>query len=176
MLRKFVLVLFMVLPVLSFANQPNLDDILVQNNQRVGKVEFKKWFFHVYNAELFTKDGGFSWEKPFVLKIHYMISFKSKAIIDMSISEIEKQHPNISEKDKKAFLEILKKAIPDAKKNHNLYGYMDKNGYAYIFSDSKLEGKIDNKKLSKYFFEIWLSDSASNYKLSKELRGLYEKK
>ena len=80
MLRKLVLVFFVILPILSFANQPNLDDILVQNNQRVGKVEFKKWFFHVYNAELFTKNGSFSWDKPFVLKIHYLMGFKSKTI------------------------------------------------------------------------------------------------
>ncbi|AKE21048.1 hypothetical protein DR79_681 [Francisella tularensis] len=35
-----------------------------------------------------------------------------------------------------------------------------------------LLGEIPNKTLSKYFFEIWLSDKSSHIKLSKQLRGL----
>ena len=171
-LRKLVLVFFVILPILSFANQPNLDDILVQNNQRVGKVEFKKWFFHVYNAELFTKNGSFSWDKPFVLKIHYLMGFKSKTIANRTISEIGKQHKAETKENKAKYSEIINKVIPDIKKNSNLYGYMDKDGYTYIFTKDKLVGKIDDKQLSKYFFEIWLSDKTSDHKMSKQLRGI----
>ena len=158
--------------MLSFANQPNLNDILAQNNQLVGKVKFKKWFFHIYNAELLTKSGNFNWDKPFVLKIHYLIGFKSKIIVNRTISEISKQHKAETKENKEKYSEIISKVIPDIKKNSYLYGYMSKDGYAYILTKDKLVGMIDDKQLSKYFFEIWLSDKTSDDTMSKQLRGI----
>ncbi|MGQ4001422.1 chalcone isomerase family protein [Francisellaceae bacterium CB300] len=197
MLKRLVLIFFITLPILSFANEPALNDntrslststslsnhgvevpkislqeIKAQESKRVGKVEFRKWFFHVYNAELFTKTGNFSWKQPFVLKIHYLIGFKSKTIANRTISEISKQHNAEVKANEAKYFEIINKVIPNIKKNSDLYGYMDKNGYAYIFTKDKLVGKINDKQLSKYFFEIWLSDKTSDHKMSQQLRGL----
>ncbi len=172
MLKKLVLIFFITLPMLSLADEPTLNSVLTQNNQSVGKVEFRKWFFHVYNAELFTKTGNFSWEKPFVLKIHYLIGFKSKTVANSTISEITKQHPKEIKSHKQEHQQIIDSVIPHIAKNSDLYGYMDSDGYAYIFTKEKLVGKISDKHLSKYFFEIWLSDKTSDHKMSKKLRGL----
>ena len=47
---------------------------------------------------------------------------------------------------------------------------MDKDSNGYIYSDKGLLGISPSKPLSKYFFEIWLSDKSSHIKLSKQLR------
>ena len=172
MLKKLVILFFITLPILSFANEPTLNNVLTQNNQRVGKVEFRKWFFHVYNAELYTQNGKFDWNQPFVLKIHYLIGFKSKTIANHTISEISKQHKTEVKENKAKYTKLIDSVIPSIKKNSNLYGYMDKDGYAYIFTKKRLVGKINDKQLSKYFFEIWLSDKTSDHKISQQLRGL----
>ena len=172
MLRKLVTIFFIALPILSFANKPTLNDVLIQNNQCVGKVEFKKWFFDVYDAELLTQNGRFSWEQPFVLKIHYLMNFKSKTIANSAISEISKQHKVEVRENKTKYSEIIDSVIPNIKKNSDLYGYMDKDGYAYIFTRDKLVGKIKDKQLSRYFFEIWLSDKTSHHIMSTKLRGI----
>ena len=72
----------------------------------------------------------------------------------------------------KEYSKVFNKLIPNVKKGSNLYGYMDQNGNGYLYSDSGFIGEIPSKKLSKFFFEIWLSDRSSNIKLSKQLRGL----
>ncbi|AXA34396.1 chalcone isomerase family protein [Francisella adeliensis] len=189
MLRKLVVLFFITLPILSFADEPTLNkntrslsgvevpkislqEIKTQESKRVGKVEFRKWFFHIYNAELYTENGKFSWDKPFLLKIHYLLSFKSRVITNRTIREIAEQHPEAVRKNKKKYKQMIASVIPDIKKNSNLYGYMDKDGYGYIFTDQNLVGKINDKQLSKYFFEIWLSDNTANHQLSTKLRGL----
>lgn len=172
MFRKLVVLFFITLPILSFSNELTLKDVLATNSQLVGKAEFRKWFFHVYDAQLYTQSGKFDWNKPFVLKIHYLIGFKSKTIANRTISEIAKQRPAAIKQHKQQYSKTINAVIPDIPKNTNLYGYMDKNGYGYIFSDEKLVGRIDDKQLSKYFFEIWLSDNTANHQLSTKLRGL----
>ena len=47
---------------------------------------------------------------------------------------------------------------------------MDKDGNGYIYSDKGLLGEIPSTTISKYFFEIWLSNKSSHIKLSKQLR------
>lgn len=189
MFRKFVVLFLITLPIFCFSNEPtlknntrslsgaevpniSLQQIKTQESKQVGKVEFRKWFFHIYDAKLYTNTGKFDWDKPFLLKIHYFIGFKSKIIVNRTISEIAKQHPKEVKTHKKQYRQIISTVIPDIPKNSNLYGYMDKAGYTYIFSDKKLIGKIKDKELSKYFFEIWLSDKTAHHQLSKKLRGL----
>ncbi|QLE79550.1 hypothetical protein FLM55_07280 [Francisella sp. Scap27] len=172
MLRKLVVLFFITLPILSFSTEPKLNEILTTNNQQVGQVEFRKWFFHIYDAGLYTQNGKFDWNQPFTLKIHYLLSFKSRVITNRTISEIAKQHPEAVRQNRKKYKQIIAAVIPDIKKNSNLYGYMDKDGYGYIFTDQNLVGKINDKQLSKYFFEIWLSDNSANHQLSTKLRGL----
>ncbi|KEI34705.1 putative periplasmic protein [Francisella sp. W12-1067] len=172
MLKRLFGIFFICLPILISAQELELSTIKAQNSNLVGKVHFKKWFFDIYDAELFTNTGKFNWDLPFLLKIHYLIDLQSKSIVTQTLKEISKQHPNEVKDNYQNYLDTFKMIIPNVAKNTNLYGYMDKDGYANIYSDTRLLGTIQNKGLSKYFFEIWLSDKSSNIKLSKQLRGI----
>lgn len=172
MLRKLLIIFFISLPIFSFAENLSIEQIKKQDSQQVGKIHFTKWFLDVYDAELFTQSGEFSWDKPFLLKIHYLRSFSGKNIAKHTVKEIYSQHPQETKPKYQEYREIFNKLIPDVKKGSNLYGYMDKNGYGYLYTDNKHLGKIPSKQLSKYFFEIWLSYNSSDINLSKQLRGL----
>lgn len=172
MLRKLLIIFFISLPIFSFAEGLSLEQIKVQESQQVGKIHFTKWFFDVYDAELYTQNGSFSWDKPFLLKIHYLRNFSGKNIAKHTVKEIYSQHPQATKPKYQEYREIFNRLIPDVKKGSNLYGYMDRNGNGYIYTDDRLVGEIPSKQLSKYFFEIWLSDKSSNIKLSKKLRGI----
>ena len=172
MLRKLLIIFFISLPIISFAENLSIEQIKKQEPQQVGEIHFTKWFFDIYNAELFTQNGEFSWNKPFLLKIHYLRSFSGKSIAKHTIKEIYSQHPQITKPKYQKYREVFNNLIPDVKKGSNLYGYMDKDGYGHLYTDSKLLGRIPSKQLSKYFFEIWLSDNSSDINLSKQLRGL----
>lgn len=186
MLRKLLIIFFISLPILSIGgvtqhnNIRSLSEVEVlsiqqiknQESQQVGKIHFTKWFFDVYDAELLTKNGEFSWNKLFLLKIHYLRSFSGKSIAKHTVKEIYSQHPQITKPKYQKYREVFNNLIPDVKKGSNLYGYMDNDGYGYLYTGNKLLGKIPSKQLSKYFFEIWLSDNSSDINLSKQLRGL----
>lgn len=60
------------------------------------------------------------------------MNFKSKTIANSAISEISKQHKVEVRENKTKYSEIIDSVIPNIKKNSDLYGYMDKDGYAYI--------------------------------------------
>ncbi|AKH92838.1 chalcone isomerase family protein [Francisella tularensis] len=172
MLRKLLIIIFISLPLFGVAEELTLQQIKSQQSQQVGKVHFSKWFFDVYDAELYSENGHFSWDKPFLLKIHYLRSFSGKNIANHTVKEIAEQHPQLAHTTLDKYKEIFTRLMPDVKNGTNLYGYMDKDGNGYIYSDKGLLGEIPNKTLSKYFFEIWLSDKSSHIKLSKQLRGL----
>ena len=171
-LRNILVVFFTCLPLLAFSQELSINQIKKQNSNLVGKIHYTQWFFPIYDAELYSANGKFDWNNPFLLKIHYLRSFKSKSIVNLIIKEMSKQHPDLVKKNKKRYSEIFSKIIPNAKKDSSLYGYMSENGYCYIYSDSKLLGKISDKQLSKYFLGIWLSDKSSDVEMSKQLRGL----
>jgi hypothetical protein len=172
MLRKLLIVLFVSLPLLATTKPLTLAQVKKQESQQVGKIHFSKWFFSIYDATLLTQNGTFSWNKPFLLKIHYLRNISGKTIAKHTIQQIYEQHPMDVNDNSKEYSKVFNKLVPNVKKGSNLYGYMDQNGNGYLYSDSGLVGEIPSKKLSKYFFEIWLSDRSSNVKLSKELRGL----
>lgn len=172
MLRKLLIVLFISLPVLATAKPLTLAQVKKQESQQVGKIHFSKWFFSIYDATLLTQNGTFSWNKPFLLKIHYLRNISGKTIAKHTIQQIYEQHPMDVNDNSKEYSKVFNNLIPNVKKGANLYGYMDQDGNGYLYSDSGLIGEIPSKKLSKYFFEIWLSDRSSNITLSKKLRGL----
>ncbi|MEY8702911.1 hypothetical protein AB4F11_08065, partial [Francisella philomiragia] len=113
-----------------------------------------------------------NWDKPFLLKIHYLRNMDGKAISKHTVKEISYQHPQQVKANYKEYRDTFNQLIPDVQNGTNLYGYMDENGKGYIYSDNGLIGEIRDKELSKYFFEIWLSDNSSYQNLSKQLRGL----
>ena len=170
MLKKIIISLTLILPMLSFGYQ-DIDTLEQQNNKVVGKTHLEVFFFNIYDAELLNSDGKFNFEKPFLLKIKYLRNFSGENIASRTITEMKKQHHEDVRKHKKEYLEIFDKLIPDVKKGDVLYGYMDENGYGYLYSKNKFIGQIPTKKLSKYFFQIWLGDNHSMSKMTKELRG-----
>ncbi|OIN84658.1 hypothetical protein KX00_591 [Francisella sp. TX07-6608] len=88
MLRKLLIIIFISLPLFGVAEELTLQQIKSQQSQQVGKVHFSKWFFDVYDAELYSENGHFSWDKPFLLKIHYLRSFSGKNIANHTVKEI----------------------------------------------------------------------------------------
>ena len=147
----------------------NLDS----QDKLVGKIHFKKWIFSVYDAELFSQSNSFSWDKPFLLKLVYSRSLSGKSIAERTVNEIVKQHPQISKTNQKKYYDIFANIIPDVSNGYILYGFIDENGDGQIYTkNNKLLGTITDKKLTKYFFEIWLSDNSSYPLLSKQLRGI----
>ena len=171
MLKKLLICFSLViLPLCMFSQTiENLDT----QEKIVGKIHFKKWIFSVYDAELFSEDNSFSWDKPFLLKVVYLRSLSGKSIAQQTVNEIVKQHPQITKANQEKYYDIFANIIPNVSNGDILYGFADENGYGQIYTkNNKLLGTIKDKQLTKYFFEIWLSDNSSNPLLSKQLRGI----
>ncbi len=172
MFKRLLITIIISFPLFTYAEELTLQQIKSQQVQQVGKIHFSKWFFDVYDAELYTQDGHFNWNKPFLLKIHYLRNMDGKTISKHTVKEISYQHPQQVKANYQEYRDTFNQLIPGVQNGTNLYGYMDENGKGYIYSDNGLIGEIPGKELSKYFFEIWLSDNSSYQNLSKQLRGL----
>ncbi|MDE4961603.1 hypothetical protein NAI45_11050, partial [Francisella tularensis subsp. holarctica] len=79
------------------------------------KVHFSKWFFDVYDAELYSENGHFRWDKPFLLKIHYLRSFSGKNISNHTVKEIAEQHQQLAQNTLDKYKEIFTRLMPDVK-------------------------------------------------------------
>ena len=169
MFRKIFLALCFA-PLIVFSNP--ISDLENKNNL-VGQIHYKKWFFDVYDAELFAEDKTFSWDKPFLLKLSYLRDINGGAIANQTSKEIKKQSPSLTRNEQTQIKEFFTKCFPNIKANDVLYGYMDINNVGHIYNINGIElCEITDKYLAKSFFDIWLSDNASNLKLSRKLRGV----
>ena len=68
--------------------------------------------FSIYDATLFTQNGTFSWDKPFLLKIHYLRNISGTTIAKHTIQQIYEQHPMDVNDNFKEYSKVFNKLIP----------------------------------------------------------------
>ncbi|MDE5035751.1 hypothetical protein NAI71_10735, partial [Francisella tularensis subsp. holarctica] len=64
----------------------------------------------------------FSWDKPFLLNIHYLRSFSGKYIANHTVKEIAEQHTQLAHTTIDKYKEIFTRLMPDVNNGTNLYG------------------------------------------------------
>ncbi|AFJ43253.1 NADH dehydrogenase subunit 2 [Francisella orientalis str. Toba 04] len=134
MLKRLLIAIIISFPLFTYDEELTLQQIKSQQVQQVGKIHFSKWFFDVYDAELYTQDGHFNWNKPFLLKIHYLRNMDGKTISKHTVKEISYQHPQQVKANYQEYRDTFNQLIPDVQNGTNLYVViMDENGKGYIF-------------------------------------------
>lgn len=152
---------------------PSLKSIM-QDQRLVGNIHYSYWFWSVYDAYLYSKDGKFGWNKNFVLKLKYLRDFTGKSIVDETIEQIHKQQGDkVPQTALTLWEKELIKIFPDIKENDQLIGVYDIRGITFFYNGKgKFLGKVKGQPFAKSFFDIWLGDNAQEADLSRKLRGL----
>jgi Chalcone isomerase-like len=168
--------LIIFLPAPAYADTaPPLPTLMLQETQAelapLGAVRFRKFGFHVYDANLWAAAGKWSWLTPFALDIRYARNIKGAALAQKSVEEMERVNAGDEAKRKK-WGDIMEKLFPDVKDGDRLVGVHLPGKGAHFYNHDKLLGVVSDIEFSEAFFSIWLGSNTSEQSMRKKLLGL----
>lgn len=161
-MRNFFLILLPLIFMAFLANAQEADRKLI------GKGQLYHLIWHVYDAELYSGDGSFSFEKPFNLNIEYKRKLHGEKIADRSAEEIRK----IGFKDEvklAAWHSQMKEIFPDVDNGVNIAGFYTPGKQTVFYKNNQQIGIIKDPEFGKWFFGIWLNEKTSEPDLRKAL-------
>ena len=147
-----------------FANAQAADQKLIGQ----GNLHYYLW--HVYDAKLYSNDGKFSFDKPFILKLEYKLKLSGAKIADRSAEEIR----GLGFKDEiklAAWHAQMKGIFPDVNDGVSLTASYAPNKPTIFYKNDQEVGAIKDPEFGKWFFGIWLDKNTSEPNLRKELVG-----
>jgi hypothetical protein len=177
--RLYLVLLFLLLLCATPARADNaplpLPTLMTQETATemapLGYVRFRKFAFHVYDANLWAPEGKWSWQAPFALDIRYARTIKGKALADKSVEEMQRVNAGDETKRKK-WGEEMERVFPDVKDGDRLVGVHLPGKGARFYNQEKLLGMVNDPEFSDAFFSIWLGSNSSEPSMRKKLLGL----
>lgn len=163
MLKKALLILILIFPVASFANNDKFT--------LIGKGALNIFVWHVYDIKLYAEDKAFSYDRPFYLKIEYKRDAYGKKIAKISADEIRKLGFE-DEQKLSQWLVAMESLFPDIKAGDSLTGVYQPNQAAIFLKNDAEIGAIEDPDFARWFFGIWLDENTSQPSLRKSLLGL----
>jgi hypothetical protein len=168
------LIIFLAAPACA-DTAPPLPALMLQETQAelapLGAVRFRKFGFHVYDANLWAAAGKWSWLTPFALDIRYARTIKGAALAQKSVEEMERTSAGDDAKRKK-WGDIMEKLFPDVKDGDRLVGVHLPGKGTHFYNHDKLLGVVNDSEFSEAFFSIWLGANTSEQSMRKKLLGL----
>lgn len=141
----------------------------VSSYREVGRASFSKWGIPVYDAVLKAPGGVYEERAAFSLSLTYKLNLKGAKIAGQARKEIARQ--NVSDATLEAWQKQLAGLIPDVMKGDTLTGVSHPDGTMTLLKNGSLVGKIDDAKLARAFFGIWLGASSSDTLQREQLLG-----
>jgi hypothetical protein len=147
----------------------NMND-LVPKAQKVGEAKLRVMLWDIYDATLFAPNGEWSFEKPFVLQLKYLHSFKGEKIADRSVQEIRGQ--GFDGEVKLAMWHTqMRNIFPDVAEGDVISGVYNADGSTVFYKGDERIGRILDPEFSHQFFAIWLSPKTSEPEMRLSLLG-----
>ena len=144
---------------------------LIPAAQLVGAGRYTWFGFHAYDAALYADGGRYTDKAGFALELTYARNFKGSAIAERSIGEIGKLGFG-QESELDQWRSTLAQIFPDVKPGDRLTGVSPALGPAQFFHNGRAIGSLDDDKLRRAFFAIWLDARTSAPDLRARLLGL----
>ena len=135
----------------------------------VGRGEFSRFGFRVYEARLWAPSGRYVPHLPFALSLTYQRSIESARIVQASLDEMAKLGVPIGAHPQ--WRDQLARVLPDVAPGDTLTGVYQPAEGATFYHQGKLTGRIDDN-LARAFFAIWLDPRTSEPSLRQALLGV----
>jgi hypothetical protein len=128
---------------------------VLETCRMVGKGRLRWWGFHVYDAALWSRDGRWQADAPYVLDIVYARNVTTAQLAETSIDEIRRL--GVSDASKLARWDAaMRNTFPDVQPGDRLIGIYRPQRGAQFYSATRLLGTIDDPEFARRFFSIWL--------------------
>ncbi len=131
-------------------------------------VEFTRFGFSIYRAQLWAPEGQYKKDAPFVLTLTYSRDISRERIVDASLSEMKKL--GIPVDSYPQWREQLSSVLSDVKQGDTLTGLYTPGKGSQFFYQNQMTGVLDDA-LSDSFFSIWLDTRTSEPEMRSALIG-----
>ncbi len=145
----------------------------VPDAQKLGSGRLSVLLWDVYDATLYTSGTHFNSERPFALKLNYLLDLKGVDIAERAVDEMRKQGLN-DNGVLNQWSEQMKTIFPDVKEGDSLTGIRNSQGHALFYFNEKYVGSIKDTRFANHFFDIWLGKKTSEPELRNKLLGTNE--
>ena len=136
--------------------------------QLVGRGQFSRFGFSVYEARLWAPLGRYAAERPFALSLTYSRSIAGEKLVQASLDEMHKLKAPLA--DRKEWRADLERVLPNVVPGDSITAVYQPGQGAVFFHRDKQTGQI-NDDLAKHFFGIWLDSRTSEPSLRQALLG-----
>lgn len=143
---------------------------VLETCRMVGKGRLRWWGFHVYDAALWSRDGRWQADAPYVLDIVYARRISGAQLAATSIDEMRRM--GFSDEARLARWDAAMRGLfPDVQPGSRLIGvYLPRRGVRF-HSATGLLGSIEDPEFARRFFEIWLDPRTQTPDLRAALLG-----
>jgi hypothetical protein len=134
-----------------------------QQLQLVGEAELKFFFWHVYEARLYSNNGNFvfSETRPFALELHYKRKFSVQQLVDETRKQWKAIGIDADSKDNATRLNTLGSLLGDVDNGDIITLYVDAQGASNFYLNERLLGTIADSAFTEQFAAIWLSEKTT---------------
>ncbi|MBY0243695.1 MAG: chalcone isomerase family protein [Burkholderiaceae bacterium] len=128
--------------------------------------------FRIYHATLWSEQRPFQSERPFALQLQYHRSISRQRLVQTSLDEIERLQGNSVDAATLAQWNTkLLTAFTDVAPGDELTGvYVPGHGMRF-YNRQRLLADIDDVRLARAFFGIWLNERTRDQGLRRKLLG-----
>ncbi|ELX11663.1 hypothetical protein Jab_1c02480 [Janthinobacterium sp. HH01] len=140
--------------------------------EALGDGELRWLGFRIYRATLWAEQRPFQPERGFALQLHYYRSISRQRLVQTSLDEIQRlsgaaiDAATLAQWDKS-----LNRAFTDVEPGEELTGvYVPGHGMRF-YNQQRLLADIDDLRLARAFFGIWLDERTRDQDLRRKLMG-----
>ena len=166
-MRKLIFGWLMVLAWLGTASAEG-PLLTLPEAQLVGRGQFSRFGFSVYEARLWAPLGRYTPERAFALSLTYSRTIAGERLVQASLDEMQKLQAPIA--DSQAWRADLERVLPNVVPGDSITAVYHPGQGAVFFHRDQQTGRI-NDDLAKHFFGIWLDPRTSEPSLRQALLG-----
>lgn len=153
----------------AHARHPELAQT-IPSAQQVGAARYSVLAIPVFQAELWTTNGVFSWERPFALTLTYERAIRANALVNRTISEMRQRGAG-SEASLQPLRAPLTACFADVQNGDRITGVSTGPNTARFYLNGAQRCEIEWPGFRRHFFGIWLDARGGQAALSAQLRG-----
>ncbi|MYM95177.1 chalcone isomerase family protein [Duganella vulcania] len=140
--------------------------------EALGNGELRWLGFRIYQATLWAEQRPFQPERGFALQLHYYRSISRERLVQTSLDEIQRLNgaaidaATLAQWDK-----VLNRAFTDVAPGDELIGVYAPGRGMRFYNQQRLLADIDDLRLARAFFGIWLDEQTRDQGLRRKLMG-----
>lgn len=139
--------------------------------EALGDGELRWLGFRIYHATLWAEQRPFQPERGFALQLHYYRGISRQRLVQTSLEEIQRLNGGIDAATLAQWDKALNRAFTDVAPGDELIGVYAPGHGMRFYNQQRLLADIDDARLARAFFGIWLDERTRDQGLRRKLMG-----